>query len=184
MRPGTGPQTKRPLTKLHHRHLRPATGQFEQFEIDFTPRCQNGGPLPACEYWWQAVKRATANKSIAYREDTAELLHAAGFTDIEHREFPLPWTAWMRSQRELAFWYRSLMCEDRGSGFQDPQFFSGLAMAPLTRNEGWTRAQVDTLIADVLSEVENPNHHAYHVLYVSALGLGHDPDRTNDGSRD
>lgn len=123
--------------------------------------------MPTSEYWWEAMKRATAKKSIAYREDTGDLLHAAGFVSIDHKAFPLPWNPWLRGKRELAFWYRSLITNDHESGFQDPQLFNGLSMGPLTRNEGWSKSQVDKMITDVLREVDYPGFRAYHVLYVS-----------------
>ena len=150
------------------RHLRPGTGQFEQIEIDYTPRCE-GDSLRANEHWWETMKRATSEKSIAYREDTGDLLHAAGFVSIDHKAFPLPWTGWLRGQRETAFWYRSLITNDHESGFQDPQLFNGLSMGPLTRNERMPKGQVDKLVTDVLGEVDYAGYRAYHVLYVSQM---------------
>jgi hypothetical protein len=149
------------------RHLRPKTGQFELFEIDLAPRCEDG-TLPnnsILHYWWDLMQKATANKPIAC-PDAGKMLEQAGFVDIQEITFPLPFSSsWVRGGRERAIgqWYKNLIHQEV-KNFDPVSMINGLSMGPLTRNLGWTKAQVDDLVSGVLQCVENENIHTFHVL--------------------
>ena len=154
------------LTK-RSRHLRPKTGQFELFEIDLAPRCEDG-TLPnnsILHYWWDVMQKATANKPIAC-PDAGQMLRQAGFVDVKETTFPLPFSSsWVRGTRERATgqWYKNLIHQEV-KNFDPVSMINGLTMGPLTRNLGWSKAQVDDLVARVLDCVENENIHTFHVL--------------------
>lgn len=95
------------------------------------------------------------------------MLEAAGFVDVQERQIPLPFTAaWVRGtgrERAAAEWYRNLVSQERTS-FDHVSMINGLSMGPLTRNLGWSKAQVDRLVSDVLQCVVNDNWHTFNVL--------------------
>lgn len=151
------------------RVLRPKTGYVELFEIDFTPRCDNH-TLPndtPMHYWWKLMQEATREKPIAYRADTGEMLQRAGFVDIEHRCWQLPFSgsdrARPRVERAVGEWYKNLLLEE-GISFDPVSMINGMSMGPLTRNLGMTRMDVDRLVADVLTCIERYDSSGYHVL--------------------
>ncbi|KAM0694553.1 hypothetical protein Q7P36_004909 [Cladosporium allicinum] len=151
------------------KHLRPKTGQFELFEIDLAPRCEDG-TLPnnsILHYWWDVMQKATANKPIAC-PDAGQMLRQAGFVDVKETTFPLPFSSsWVRGTRERATgqWYKNLVHQEV-KNFDPVSMINGLTMGPLTRNLGWSKAQVDDLVARVLDCVENENIHTFHVLHI------------------
>lgn len=133
-----------------------------------TPRCDDGSLSPDApiHQWWRLMQDATPEKPIAYQADTGGMLHRAGFVDIAHTEFRLPFSStWSPDRREQAAgeWYRNLLLE-QGDRFDSVAMFNGLSMGPLTRNLGWTKWQVDQLVADVLRCIDDDRVHAYHTL--------------------
>lgn len=113
------------------------------------------------------MQDATRDKPIAYRADTGEMLQRAGFVDIEHRYWRLPFHGLdeTRSKRERAVgeWYKNLLLEE-GISFDPVSMINGLSMRPLTRNMGMSRMDVDRLVADVLFCIERYGRTSYHVL--------------------
>lgn len=162
------------LTRIHEltsyaRYLRPKTGQVELFEIDLAPRCEDGtlSPDSPINRWWHLMQEATPNKPIAC-PDAKRLLETAGFVDVVEHAYPLPFsTTWLdtRHKRERAAgsWYKVITNEEN-TAFDPVSMINGLTMGPLTRNLGWSRAQVDNLVASVLDVIKDDNVHAFHVL--------------------
>jgi hypothetical protein len=113
------------------------------------------------------MQRATPNKPIAC-PDAKRLLEAAGFVDVKEREFALPFCdTWFDSRRKreraVGSWYKVITNEEN-TAFDPVSMINGLTMGPLTRNLGWTRAEVDRLVANVLDVIKDDNNHVFHVL--------------------
>ena len=107
------------------------------------------------------MQRAMGSKSLEC-PDMRSLLQQAGFVDIRQETQPLPLNPWKPRFRNLALTYAMILASD--PSYDSPSMFEGMMMAPFTRNLGWSRNDVDRLLADVLSEVHNPNYHVYHDL--------------------
>ncbi|KAL9614201.1 MAG: hypothetical protein Q9167_001289 [Letrouitia subvulpina] len=105
-----------PLTLLDS-HLRPKIGYFEQVEMDFEPRCddQTLPPDARIRQWYNSLAQATylANRPIAYRHDTREMLAAQGFVDIEDEVIRVPLSEWSASgyEKDMSRWYSLTMTE-------------------------------------------------------------------------
>jgi hypothetical protein len=110
------------------------------------------------------MQQATANKPISC-PDIGQMLKRAGFVDVKELTFPLPFSgSWVRGrERATGQWYKNLIHQEV-KDFDPVSMISGLSMGPLTRNLGWSKAQVDNLVAKVLECVENDNIHTFHVL--------------------
>jgi hypothetical protein len=57
-----------------------------------------------------------------------------------------------------------VITNEENTAFDPVSMINGLTMGPLTRNLGWSRAQVDNLVASVLDVIKDDNVHAFHVL--------------------
>lgn len=97
----------------------------------------------------QASERA--GKSLAYRDDTEDLLEQAGFVDISHKRVRVPLCGADRRDRQekqLAHGYQMTM------GYTGSQSFTGMSMALFTRHLGMSPHQVEQLCARVLAVVQ------------------------------
>jgi len=113
------------------------------------------------------MQEATPNKPIVCPE-AKQLLEAAGFVDVVEHVYPLPFCkdwldARLRRERAAAEWYKVITNEEN-TAFDPVSMINGLTMGPLTRHLGWSRAQVDSLVASVLDVIKDENIHAFHVL--------------------
>lgn len=115
------------------------------------------------------MQQATPDKPIRC-PDAGRLLEAAGYVDVVEQQYRLPFcTDWPHQQRKrereraAGSWYKAIINE-QDTPFEPVSMINGLTMGPLTRNLGWTRAQVDDLVTDVLSVIKNENMHVYNVL--------------------
>lgn len=151
------------------RYLRPRTGQIELFEIDLAPQCEDGtlarnSPIVQ---WWNLLQQATPDKPIAC-PDAGRMLEAAGFVDIVEQQYQLPfcrdWPQERKKRERAAGSFYKAIIDERDTGFEPVSMINGLTMGPLTRNLGFTRAQVDHLVADVLDVIKNDNIHVFNVL--------------------
>ena len=91
-----------------------------------------------------------AEKPIAYREDTEELLEQAGFVDVSHKRIRIPlYVDGRKDQREwkLAHGYQTAM------GHIGTQSFTGFSMALFTRYLGLDPKQVQDICAEVVDVV-------------------------------
>lgn len=149
--------------------LKPGTGQFEQVEFDWKPRCLDSS-VPAdspVNLWWQCLRTASANfgKPIEYPEDSERLLEQAGFDIVKHNRTDIHSSedrAASDDQRtQLCRWYRFFMFH--------PAFkcVKGLSMGLLTHQLRWSPEQVSALCSDVsyiLNHVHSPWYHKFHVV--------------------
>lgn len=162
-------QSCRTNLTISSRYLRPRTGQIELFEIDLQPRCEDG-TLPdnsPINQWWRELQRATVNKPITC-PDATRILEAVGFVDVVEQQYLLPfcrdWPQERRKRDRAAGSFYKAIINEKDTPFEPVSMINGLTMGPLTRNLGWTRAQVDHLVADVLDVIKNDKIHVYHVL--------------------
>jgi hypothetical protein len=157
------------------RHLKPGVGHIEQIEIDLRPRCDDGtlsdqSPLVS---WYKYLSEATttADRPIAYRDDTKALLQRAGFIDIREQTIRAPINPWSTDphQREIGKWYNlglSLGLE-------------ALSLAAFTRVNSWNPTRdIAPFLADVKTEMCKKGVHAYNNMWVTTSGLG---SQANDG---
>lgn len=72
-------------------------------------------------------------RSVAYRDDTQELLENAGFTDINHQtiRINLQWSPQDERDSRLKRWFISIMCGDRQGNIRPS--FEALTMSLFTR---------------------------------------------------
>jgi hypothetical protein len=145
------------------RHLKPGVGHIEQVEIDLRPRCDDdtlseSSPLVS---WYKYLSDATgtADRPIAYRDDTKALLQRAGFIDIREQTIRAPINAWSTDphQREIGKWYNlglSLGLE-------------ALSLAAFTRVNNWNHTRdITPFLADVKAEMCKKGIHAYNNMCV------------------
>lgn len=129
-------------------HLRPG-GWFEQLEIDFERRCDNGSlEETAFAYWYKYLKEATEKleRPLAHSShETVAELHKAGFTQIWHRHILLPLNPWPLdvNGRHIGRWYSLAM----------DQSIETLGLAPFSRAFGWPLGKIQRLSADVKLDI-------------------------------
>ncbi|CZT17507.1 uncharacterized protein RCC_03341 [Ramularia collo-cygni] len=151
-----------------YRCLRPGSGQIEHVEIDWTPRSyQPNFPANATDLWnwwgWMLQASDRAGKSLAYREDTEELLEQAGFVDVSHKRVRVPLCGTDRrdlQEKQLAHGYQMTM------GYTGSQSFTGMSMALFTRYLGMSPHHVEQLCARVLAVVQQESLPLYINLHV------------------
>ncbi|KAN0075178.1 S-adenosyl-L-methionine-dependent methyltransferase [Elaphomyces granulatus] len=100
--------------------------------------------------------------------------HEAGFEDIHVQRYRAPLGTWpkdehymmvvadvcsLREQKEIGAW--CLLQAEKG--------YEALAMAVLTRCQGWSKEEVADLIEKTMVETRNLNIHPLHNLYVSPV---------------
>ncbi|OQO01988.1 hypothetical protein B0A48_12461 [Cryoendolithus antarcticus] len=164
---GAVPDWSRFFAKVY-RHLR-YDGNFEQFEIDYEPRYDDGAEIanPRLFDWWKRMQLALPDKPITC-PNIGESLHHAGFVDIQHKPYRLPLASAENDMLSYATLVNSAHEDKTASSFH------GLTMGPFTRHLHWTREQVDRFV----SELPLSDKRAYHVLNIwTALGDG--PPRGN-----
>jgi SAM-dependent methyltransferase len=157
---------------LYHKvlsHLRPGVGWFEQVEIDFTPRCDDGTLNDgALNIWYQHLVGATSaiGRSIAYDPLTGQKLKEIGFTDIREEQIIIPYNSWPadKKDRDVGQWYRIALSESQE--LECCYGMEAMSLAPLSRIYQWPVDHVRRLVSDALQQVSNTNIHAYNRLHV------------------
>ena len=147
-----------------YNHLKPG-GWFEQVEIDWTPRCDDGSlpPNSALERWAHELTGAMRQANRPINIDTAQTRAAladAGFVDFGEEVIRIAYNGWPDDphDRLVGKWFSLGLYE----GIQ------GLSLAPLTRVKRWSPPQVEALLAQVKDEMRRRNHHVYCYMYVPA----------------
>ena len=147
------------MADMQHRHLKPGVGWIEQVEIDLEPRCDDG-TLQRDSYlvqWYNYLADATARaeRPIAYRHNTRQMLQAAGFIDIQETIVRAPLNGWPSDphQKEIGRWYNL--------GLTDG--LDALSLAPFTRVNRWNADEhVRPLLKEVKKEIAKSKVHAYN----------------------
>ena len=138
-------------------HLKPGYGHFEQVEIDFRPRCDDGTlPYQPVGRWYDYLEGATvlAARSIRYQENTKQLLEAQGFVDIHTQIIQLPLNSWPSDPhlKMIGRWYNLGLTEG----------LEAISLGPLTRAFRWPADTVRRMVGDVKSTICNERHHIYN----------------------
>lgn len=157
---------------LYHKvlnHLRPGVGWFEQVEIDFTPRCDDGTLNDgALKVWYQHLVGATSaiGRSIAYDPLTGQKLKETGFTDITEEQIIIPLNGWPADEkdREVGRWYQIAFTDD--PKLEATFGMEAMSLAPLSRIYQWPVDHVRRLVTDAMRQLSDPNVHAYNRLHV------------------
>lgn len=131
--------------------------------MDFEPRCDDQ-TLPAdarIRQWYNSLAQATslANRPIAYRHDTKDMLVAQGFVDIEEEVIRVPLSEWPPSsyEKDMSRWYSLTLTEG----------LEAYSLGPLTREPcSWPREDVVRYCKEVQQEIRNRNYHTYNHMYV------------------
>ncbi|KAK3300226.1 S-adenosyl-L-methionine-dependent methyltransferase [Chaetomium fimeti] len=146
-----------------YRHLKPYYGYFEQVEIDWTPRSDDGS-LRRDGYvvqWANELMDAMDSFSRPIRLDsnlTKQQLADVGFDEIKEEVIQLPLNGWPTEvhDRELGRWFNL--------GVR--QAFQPLSLAPLCRGHGRTPAEVEELAEKARGEVYSNTVRAYCTLHI------------------
>lgn len=143
------------------RHLKPFDGYFEQVEIDWNPRSDDGSLRPDAYVvqWANEVFDAMDSFGRPMRMDsnlTKQRLAGAGFVDIREEIIKLPLNGWPAdpAARDLGRWFNLGM----------RQSLYPLALAPLSRGRGRTPAEIWDLSEKVRHEIYSITLHAYCTL--------------------
>lgn len=139
------------------RNLARGTGRFEQVEVDFRPRCDDG-TLPNWPVvdWFGWLKDATriANRPIAYSHDTRRMLLEQGFVDVEEIVIRLPFWGSDRDTDSVGRWYNL--------GLTDA--IEALSLGPLRRYSDWSVDEIRRIVQEVRTAICRPNEHGYNNL--------------------
>lgn len=142
--------------------LQPGTGLFEHVEIDFQPKCLDKSlPDDAKLHTWVRDLYAAhdrAGKPMMPHPDPRCLLNQAGFVDIQHQTFDLPFHPWRGSDplRNIGRWFNL--------GMQHA--LEGMTMAPLTRVLDYSPEQVRQLNLEVKKEICTRSKHMSCTMHV------------------
>lgn len=143
------------------RHLKPYDGWFEQVEIDWNPRSDDGS-LPRDAYavrWANELFDAMDSFGRPIRLDsdvTKQRLVDAGFVDVKEEVVQMPLNGWPSDThgRGLGRWFNLGM----------RQTYQPLSLAPLCRGHGRTPAEVQDLVTKVMRELYSNSVRAYCTL--------------------
>ncbi|KAH6650926.1 S-adenosyl-L-methionine-dependent methyltransferase [Chaetomium tenue] len=146
-----------------YRHLKPYYGYFEQVEIDWTPRSDDGSLRRDgfVVQWANELMDALDSFGRPIRLDsnlTKQRLADVGFDEIKEEVIQLPLNGWPTEvhNRELGRWFNL--------GVR--QAFQPLSLAPLCRGHGRTPAEVDELAEKARGEVYSNSVRAYCTLHI------------------
>lgn len=152
------------LYKNAFRHLKPGIGYFEQVEVDFEPRCDDG-TLPILDTklneWYGYLKKATikANRPIAFSRETRNMLENEGFVDVEEQIIQIPLNPWPKDphKKTLGLYY---------TGWMETRALESMSMQPLTLVEKKSREFVEALCREASQDIKRCRYHAYNKLHI------------------
>jgi len=115
--------------------------------------------------WYNYLKQATeqANKPIAYRHDTPQLLQAAGFVDIAEQVIQVPLCPTSRDDPRWSLSSYHQLCYDECYGLE------ALSLAHFSRLWGWSLADILRLTGAARTEVRTRAIHNYNNMFVKTL---------------
>lgn len=153
-----------------YRHLRPGCW-FEQVEIDYKPWCEggDGNTLPYPQQgkllqWYRYLVEATrsANKSIAYNENTDDLLRAAGLTNVHEFIYKLPLNSWPGDahNKDIGRWMSIILTDQNNCGLE------GLSLAPFFRINQWPLEHIRRFLDETAREIKDKKIHSFMQLRV------------------
>ncbi|KAI6352636.1 hypothetical protein MCOR25_009349 [Pyricularia grisea] len=144
-------------------HLKPETGVFEQFEIDWQFRCDDGPIPPALKQWSDEVMQAMDQHGMSIRcnrEETRSMLLNHGFDDVQEQAIVLPISNWADDERgrEIGRWFNLALNHST----------LPMSLAPLFRVMKKTPQYIDELNKAASREVCSQAHTdgVYCMLYI------------------
>ena len=140
------------------RHLKPGHGRVELVEIDLAPVCDDGS-LPAnsiLQQWYKQLMQATeaSGYPLAFQTNTRQLLHEAGFVEVQEAVINLPYNPWPKDlfMKDIGRWYSLGFCDA----------LQALTMGPFTNTMNVTADAVNEWVNRVHKEVCTRKIHAYN----------------------
>lgn len=108
--------------------------------------------------WYKWLEDAThrANRSIAYQENTKQLLEAQGFVDVKTQVIKLPVNPWPADPhlKQIGRWYNLGLTEG----------LEAASLGPLTRVYKWPAEDVRKLLEEVKTAMCSKKYHIYNNL--------------------
>ena len=147
-------------------------------ELDYKPDADPSSlsrPGKWVMQWWEMLRDASERSGlpIAHRHDTRELLQAAGFVDIGHREYRSPyWCGGDPQDIQTTDRGRDLMSSAIGEFVSTgANVYATLSMPHFVKHLGLTEQEVIRLGRQVVEEVGTRCTPLYHVVYVHPFPL-------------
>ncbi|KAJ4995917.1 Secondary metabolism regulator LAE1 [Colletotrichum sp. SAR 10_66] len=140
-------------------------GWFEIDDLALPLGCDDGTLTKdsALWRWHDAVSQASEKlgRPLVSMSTHLDAIKAAGFVDVEFKEFKWPLNSWPKDARlkELGSW----QCNNLDMGLE------GLSLALLTRALDWSQEEVLALCALARKDLRNRSIHAYwrvHCVYA------------------
>ncbi|KAI8186723.1 putative methyltransferase tdiE [Colletotrichum sp. SAR 10_86] len=112
---------------------------------------------------------AKAGRKYTYIPTLKPILMEAGFEYVTMQHFKWPTNPWPKDKKfkELGYWHNENLLEG----------WEAICMAPLTRALGWTKEEVQVLMAQNRKEFNDRSIHAYHSIWTI---YGRKPFKTDD----
>ncbi|KAK3332290.1 S-adenosyl-L-methionine-dependent methyltransferase [Cercophora scortea] len=136
--------------------------EFQDFNLNFYSEDGSLTPSHTTKQWLDALIQAS--KLTGREMNPGPLLEGwirdAGFTNVHHQRFKFPLGPWPKDDRYKEIGLYNLAQFEQG--------LEGFSLGLLVGVLGWTRQEVDQIIAGVRREVRNPALHMqfdYHVVY-------------------
>jgi hypothetical protein len=114
---------------------------------------------PVREFWGNVTAGLAALKvNFDATLDLADMLRAAGFTNVTTRIFQVPIGPWAKNRvlKLVGLYWRTILMD----GLQP------IALGPLTRGLGWTREQVEVWLVGVRNAYLETGAHAHMPLHI------------------
>jgi hypothetical protein len=114
---------------------------------------------PVREFWDNVTAGLAALKvNFDATLDLADMLRAAGFTNVTTRIFQVPIGPWAKNRvlKLVGLYWRTILMD----GLQP------IALGPLTRGLGWTREQVEVWLVGVRNAYLETGVHAHMPLHI------------------
>ncbi|KAJ9655216.1 hypothetical protein H2201_008853 [Coniosporium apollinis] len=137
------------------RRLRP--GGWIELQDVYTLGCDDDtlAEDAALSRWWRLVGKAfdKMNRPMIIADKHKQRLINAGFVDVQEAVYKWPMNTWPRDKR-----LKNIGLFTRENTLQA---LEALALAPLTRELGWSTGEVQVLLAKAREDIKNPSVHAY-----------------------
>ena len=137
---------------------------FEVKEIALPIRCLDKSlPETDLAYWGDRMMEASRRNNTAF-DNPYEYRHwmeEAGFVNVEEQKYPLPLNPWPKNpkQKELGHWQMANLWEG----------IEGFSLILFTEVLGWTRIELEDLLANVRRDIPDRRIHAF-VEMVAVIG--------------
>ncbi|KAI9657724.1 MAG: hypothetical protein M1821_002900 [Bathelium mastoideum] len=143
-------------------HLRPG-GWVEVQDIHYFSRCDDG-TMPEgymLQKWLKLVHEGleTMGVNLAGAPELTERIRAAGFQSVDVRVVKLPIGRWPRNPllKKVGLYLQAVITDG----------LEGISLKPLCHGLGWTKEEVEVLLAGVRKDLKNSAIHSYFNMYTA-----------------